>query len=108
TFLIKKFDLKTPGREAIEDVTYDETVSDNKFASMASGILEGLGGKDNVTSLDYCTTRLRLTLEDPSVMNENRIKSAGAVGVMRPGGKNVQVIVGTEVQFVADEMRKLV
>ncbi|NLW14638.1 MAG: PTS transporter subunit EIIC [Erysipelothrix sp.] len=108
TFLIKKFDLKTPGREKLEDVEYTAADSDSKFASMASGILAGLGGKENVDTLDYCTTRLRLTLNDTSVVNENKIKSSGAVGVMNPGGKNVQVIVGTEVQFVADEMKKLI
>ena len=107
-FLIVKFNLKTPGRESAEEVSYDTDKSDSKFANIAAGILAGLGGKDNVEATDYCTTRLRLVLKDTDLVNEGKIKSAGAVGVMKPGGKNVQVIVGTEVQFVADEFKKLV
>lgn len=107
-FLIVKFNLKTPGREDDESVTYDTDSSDSKFTTMATGILEGLGGAGNVGSVDYCTTRLRLVITDTSAINEGKIKSAGAVGVMKPGGNNIQVIVGTEVQFVADELKKLI
>ena len=69
--------------------------------------MEGLGGKDNVASLDNCITRLRLEIRDNTLVNEKKIKSAGVAGVMRPGKTSVQVIVGTKVQFVADEMKKM-
>lgn len=106
-FMIVKFNLKTPGREDHIDVTYESTSSD-KFVNQAEIILQAIGGKENVLSTDYCTTRLRLELEDPSIVDEALVKSTGAAGVVKPGGKSVQVIVGTEVQFVADEFKKLV
>ena len=66
-----------------------------------------LGGKGNVTSLDNCITRLRLEINDYTKIDEKKIKSAGVAGVMRPSKSAVQVIVGTKVQFVADEMKKM-
>jgi glucose-like phosphotransferase system IIB component len=70
-------------------------------------IVNGLGGKANVTSIDNCITRLRLEVKDQTKVDEKKIKSAGVAGVMRPGKTSVQVIVGTKVQFVADEFKKL-
>ena len=69
--------------------------------------MEGLGGKDNITSLDNCITRLRLEIKDYTLIDEKKIKSAGIAGVMRPSKNAIQVIVGTKVQFVADEMKKM-
>lgn len=107
-FLIAKFDLKTPGRE---DVMMDDSVltsSDNKFTQQAEVILNALGGKENVKSVDYCTTRLRLELHNTQDIDEKAIKSTGAAGIVRPGGSSLQVIVGTNVQFVADEFKQLI
>ena len=107
-FAIVKFDLKTPGRED-DDVEAEKkvTLSNDNFTQVASIILEGLGGKENVTSIDNCITRLRLEVKDQALVNEAKIKSAGVSGVIRPGKNSVQVIVGTKVQFVADEFKKL-
>ena len=80
---------------------------DNAFTEVAAIILEGLGGKDNVTSIDNCITRLRLEVKDQALVDEKVIKSAGVSGVIRPGKTSVQVVVGTKVQFVADEFKKL-
>ena len=74
---------------------------------MASVILEGVGGKDNVDSIDNCITRLRLEVKDTTLVDEKKIKSAGVSGVIRPGKTSVQVVVGTKVQFVADEFKRL-
>ena len=74
---------------------------------MASIILEGLGGSANIKSIDNCITRLRLEINDDDKVNEAKIKSSGAAGVIRPGKNNIQVIIGPKVQFVADEMEKL-
>ena len=109
-FAITKFNLKTPGRED-DDVAGDErqsTLSSNDFTKAAQTILEGLGGKDNIKSIDNCITRLRLEIKDSTLIDEKKIKSAGARGVMRPSKTSVQVIIGTQVQFVADELSKLV
>lgn len=107
-FAIVKFDLKTPGREDDDVETEKKAVlSNSDFAEVASIILEGLGGKGNVKSLDNCITRLRLEINDYTQVDEKKIKSAGVAGVMRPSKTAVQVIVGTKVQFVADEMKKM-
>ena len=106
-FMIVKFDLKTPGRE---DDDVDETkveLANNDYTAIAATILEGLGGKDNVVSIDNCITRLRLEVKDNTAVDEKKIKSAGVAGVVRPGKTSVQVIIGTKVQFVADEFKKL-
>ena len=107
-FAITKWDLKTPGRED-EDLEAEKAVklSNNDYTAVAAKILEGLGGKDNVTSIDNCITRLRLEIKDQALVNEKVIKSAGVAGVVRPGKNSVQVIVGTKVQFVADEFKLL-
>ena len=106
-FAIKAFDLKTPGRE---DDSEDETkivLANDDFTTMAAIILEGLGGKENVTSVDNCITRLRLEIRDYTAVDEKKIKSAGISGVIRPSKTAVQVIIGPKVQFVADEFKKL-
>ena len=107
--IIVKFNLKTPGREDDDDIEAEKkiTISNANFAAVAAGILEGLGGKDNITSVDNCITRLRLEIKNYELVNDKKIKAAGAAGVMRPSKTSVQVIIGTQVQFVADEFKKL-
>ena len=106
--MITKLNLKTPGREDDDDEDDSKAVlANNDFTAVAATILEGLGGKDNVVSLDNCITRLRLEIKDYTAVDEKKIKSAGVAGVIRPSQKSVQVIVGTKVQFVADEMAKM-
>lgn len=105
-FAILKFDLKTPGRE--DDEEEEQVVlSNNSFTDVAKIVLEGVGGKENVVSADNCITRLRLEIKDYTLVDEKKIKSAGVAGVIRPGKNSVQVIIGTQVQFVADEFKKL-
>lgn len=105
--VIVKFNMKTPGRED-DDVDEEKVqLSNNDYTAVAKIILEGVGGKDNVTSIDNCITRLRLEIKDYTKVDEKKIKSAGVAGVIRPSKTAVQVIVGTKVQFVADEFKKL-
>ena len=107
-FAIKKWDLKTPGREDddLEAEKKVELASDN-YTAIAAKILEGCGGKENITSIDNCVTRLRLEVKDITAVNDKVIKSAGVAGVIKPGKTSVQVIIGTKVQFVADAFSKL-
>ena len=107
-FAIKKFDLKTPGRED-DDLEAEKKVelASDDYTAIAKQILEGCGGKDNITSIDNCVTRLRLEVKDMTAVNDKAIKAAGVAGVIRPGKTSVQVIVGTKVQFVADAFSKL-
>ena len=108
-FAIKKFDLKTPGREDDDDLEEEKKVqlaSDN-YTEIAKKILAGCGGKGNIVSIDNCVTRLRLEVRDMTAVNDKAIKAAGVAGVIKPGKTSVQVIVGTKVQFVADAFSKL-
>lgn len=108
TFVIKTFNLMTPGREeGEEDLDLDASLGDNKFAALAARIYTGLGGAENVVSIDNCTTRLRLVVKDTAKADQDKIKATGVPGVRVIDKENIQVIVGTEVQFVADEMNKM-
>ena len=123
--LITRFDLKTPGREEEEEPSiqnsgftiHNEGAAEAESAEgetaahiIESGyditaILEGLGGKENITALDNCATRLRVEVKDMGPVNDAILKKAGARGVMRPGKNSVQVIIGTKVQQVAEALR---
>ena len=107
-FAITKFDLKTPGREDDDEAAEAAIeLANNDFTAIATGVLAGIGGKDNVASVDYCATRLRFEIKDYTGVNEKAIKSAGAAGVIRPSKTACQVVIGPKVQFVYDELKKM-
>ncbi|MCD5414288.1 MAG: N-acetylglucosamine-specific PTS transporter subunit IIBC [Clostridiales bacterium] len=108
-YAIKKLDLPTPGRLDEDD---EENVIANKSKSDAlSGValayIEELGGTDNIEEIDACITRLRLTLKDASIVDDRKLKKLGASGVLRVSSKNMQVVLGTRAETVADEMKRL-
>lgn len=108
-FAITKFNLVTPGRED-EDAEAAEaniTLANNDFTAIASGVLSAIGGKENVANVDYCATRLRFEVKDSSSVNEKAVKAAGAAGVIRPSKNACQVVIGPKVQFVYDELKKM-
>ncbi|GMO38813.1 MAG: N-acetylglucosamine-specific PTS transporter subunit IIBC [Termitinemataceae bacterium] len=109
--LITKFNFKTPGREDDEDADESEKKvvlkGSGNFAQIAAICIEGLGGKDNIASVEYCATRLRTEVKDTALVNEKKIKSSGVSGIIRPGKTSVQIVIGTKVQFVADEVNRL-
>ncbi|KGP91379.1 PTS N-acetyl glucosamine transporter subunits IIABC [Pontibacillus chungwhensis BH030062] len=105
-FLIIKLDLKTPGRED-EDMEEEQMETEKgDYDALAYHYIEAIGGMNNIESLDYCTTRLRMQITDQEKVDEKKLKRLGARGVMKMSKKNLQVIVGTTVEFVADAMRK--
>ena len=106
-FAIAKWDLKTPGREDDQEGEMKIEIANDDYTAMAQTILEGLGGKENVTSIDHCITRLRLEVKDRLLVDEKKIKSSGAAGVIRPGKTSVQVVIGPKVQFVYEEFKKI-
>jgi PTS system N-acetylglucosamine-specific IIC component len=111
-FMIMKWDMKTPGRENEDTVPAEEGAAPaggtgGKYADMARTILRGLGGAENLLSIDNCITRLRLEIRDMGKVNESVIRSSGAAGVIRPGKNALQIVVGTTVQFVADELKQM-
>lgn len=110
-FVIKRFNLKTPGREdddGLEAGTdLDPAVKDDIYLATAGKFLTALGGKENITELDNCATRLRMEIADVSKVDEKALKQAGAAGTMKAGGHSVQVIYGLNVQFVKDSMERI-
>ncbi len=108
-FAITKFDLKTPGREDedAEEAEKKVVLANNNYTEVAAAVLKAIGGKENVSSADYCTTRLRFSIKDYTQVDEKAVKAAGAAGVIRPDKNTCQVIIGTKVQFVYDELKKM-
>lgn len=125
-FLIKKFDFKTPGREANEEETKLYTRKDmeerkhreqrdsdknrdhhesvpEKEDTISALILEGLGGKENLSDLDCCATRLRVTVRDSSRVSDTLLKQSGASGVIHKGN-GVQIIYGPRVSVIKSEL----
>ncbi|WP_232696883.1 PTS transporter subunit EIIC [Brevibacillus daliensis] len=109
--VIKKFNLKTPGREDdfMADPSGEEgaVTSASPMKDKAEKVLVNLGGKENVKSVDACITRLRLVVNDDKKVNDAALKQLGAAGVMRLGGGSVQVVFGTQSEALKDEINKL-
>jgi len=108
--LIRALDIKTPGRED-EDVQQEQQMTtfagNDKYENMAIQFIHDMGGKENITAIDNCATRLRLNVKDMEKVKDSALKSHGARGVMKLNKTNLQIIVGTEVEFVADAMKRL-
>jgi N-acetylglucosamine PTS system EIICBA or EIICB component len=114
-FFIRKFNMATPGREpATTDAETDATATvdgglipplPGAASSRASRYIAALGGASNLTLVDACTTRLRLSVADTEKVSEAQLKSIGARGVLKRGATSVQVIIGPEADLIADEIR---
>ncbi len=108
-FLIKKFDLKTPGREEDDVETKLYTKADvlargeSQKGSISEEITKGLGGKNNISDVDCCATRLRCTVKDASLVNDTILKATGASGVIHKGN-GVQVIYGPHVTVIKSDL----
>lgn len=115
-FFIRKFNMATPGREQETPEVANESFSSDGFVAPVGGVasaagtraqryIAALGGAANLSVVDACTTRLRLSVVDAEKVSENTLKSIGARGVLKRGGGNVQVIIGPEADIIADEIR---
>ncbi|GBG97142.1 maltose/glucose-specific PTS transporter subunit IIBC [Lactococcus termiticola] len=115
-FIFKKVilwkNLKTPGRETQLEPEYsDEELSNNGTANSeydAPAILSALGGKENIESLDNCITRLRLILKDGNIVDDAKLMSLGALGVVHLDDTSLQVIIGTKVTTVRNALDQLI
>lgn len=105
-FAIRKFNLKTPGREVEEDEA-DAEVSSGSSNSLPGDILEAMGGKENISHLDACITRLRVSVNDISNVDKNRLKKLGAAGVLEVGN-NVQAIFGPRSETIKGQMKDII
>jgi PTS system maltose and glucose-specific IIC component len=105
-FAITRFNLNTPGRDIDTAVTVEQAVAGvtGKSGYNTPAILAALGGADNITSLDNCITRLRLSVKDMSLVDTNALKANRAIGVVQVNQHNLQVVIGPQVQSVKDEL----
>lgn len=99
-FAIRRWNLLTVGRE---EVTATIDMSDEELSEK---LLPLLGGQGNLKSVSACITRLRLEVNDASIVDEDAIKALGAMGVVKVGGTGVQVILGSKAQYVAEILSK--
>ncbi|MDQ0148438.1 glucose-specific PTS transporter subunit IIBC [Eubacterium multiforme] len=102
--LIRKFNLKTPGRE---DDNEKLSTTNSSEASLASGVLKALGGKENIENLDACITRLRVIVKDVSKVNKDELKALGAAGVMEVGN-NIQAIFGPKSDILKGQIKDII
>lgn len=109
-FLIKRFQLKTPGREDDDDAQDADNLGTSLtgYHGTAEKFIAGLGGKENIIDVDNCATRLRMEIADTSKVDEHALKRAGAAGTIKTGAHSVQVVYGLNVQFVKDAMDDLI
>ncbi|GGB62128.1 N-acetylglucosamine-specific PTS transporter subunit IIBC [Fictibacillus barbaricus] len=106
-FVIKKFDIKTPGREDDSaGITADANEEGNKDG-LAAQYMSALGGKENLIDIDNCVTRLRLKVKDTKEVDEAELKRLGARGVIKLNNTDLQVVVGTQVESLANDLKKL-
>ena len=118
-FMITRLNLKTPGREPDGEETKLYTRKDMEARNGASGasqgsadrvsalILKGLGGKQNLSDVDCCATRLRVTVNDPGLVSEDLLKESGASGIIRKGN-GVQVVYGPQVSVVRSDLEAFI
>ncbi|WNQ13625.1 glucose PTS transporter subunit IIA [Paenibacillus aurantius] len=100
---IRRFRIPTPGRE--EGSQLEEWAGDIPYRSPL--ILQALGGKNNIKTMEACITRLRITLENEKLLDISALKHLGAAGVIRLGGGNIQVVFGTYSELIREEIMKV-
>lgn len=103
-FAIRKFNLKTPGREDKTDASETGAV---EAGELPRNILEALGGQENITHLDACITRLRVSVNDVKNVDKERLKKLGAVGVLEVGN-NIQAIFGPKSDQLKEQIKKVI
>ena len=103
-YIITKFNIMTPGRE--DDVEDEDgipaVISDDKLSST---IVDALGGKINIVSIENCMTRLRVVVDNPNLINEKVLKDTGASGFVRPTKENIQIVYGLKVDQIASDVK---
>lgn len=99
-FLIEKMNLKTPGREDDVEFENEVDVDSNDFDAKAVEIIKLLGGKENIETVNNCFTRLRVVVKDMTLVNDKGFTKTGAVGVIKPSDKDIQIIYGPSVSQV--------
>lgn len=102
-FVIRRFDVKTPGRT---DITV--TADDKTDAELATEIVNLLGGAQNIDSVGACITRLRLEVAERDAVDKDGLNGIGARGVVFVGDNGIQIIFGARAQFIAQTMSGMI
>lgn len=111
SFVIRAFNLKTPGREETDDAVVTSEANSNTdegLEQLATSYIAAIGGTDNLKAIDACITRLRLTVADSARVNDVQCKRLGASGVVKLNKQSIQVIVGAKAESVGDAMKRVV
>lgn len=103
---IRLFNLATPGREAEVEVEGEE--GEIFAGGLADSVLQALGGKDNIVSVDSCITRLRVEVVNVEKVDDNVLKRLGAAGVLKVGKNGVQAVFGSKAQFICNDINQLI
>lgn len=106
-FVIKKYNLPTPGRMAEEESAVLVGLSSGALRDRAAAILKTLGGKPNISALDACITRVRVAVNDAEIVDEAELKKLGATAVLKLPGNNYQIVVGTVADPLVTHMKAL-
>lgn len=107
-YFIKRWNLETPGRESFDLVeSSSQLLKDRNYGEMAKITIDGLGGKNNILSVENCISRLRVDLADPSLVNQEKIREAGCSGIFFPSKNHIHVVFGPHVEFVKNEVDDL-
>src|SRR5690625_1444945 len=103
-FFIQKFNLNTPGREKVEDEGDGKT---REAGELAYNVLEAMGGQENISHLDACITRLRVSVNDIKNVDKKELENLGAAGVLEVGN-NIQAIFGPRSEIIKGQMQDIV
>lgn len=106
-FMISKFNLMTPGREADDEDTEEAKTGPKGNADLAYNILEAMGGQKNISQLDACITRLRVSVIDVQAVNKKELKKLGAAGVLEVGN-NIQAIFGPRSEIIKGQIQDVI
>ena len=103
-YVIVRFKVETPGREE-NLVEGSDVVLPSDMSSVANLIIEGLGGKDNIQTVDNCFTRLRVELKDMAKVDESVIMQSKPAGIIKTGATSIQVIFGPKVEKISNAVK---
>jgi PTS system N-acetylglucosamine-specific IIC component len=104
--MIKALDLPTPGRELAPRGMTASASTDEELMKLAEAYIASLGGAGNISSLDSCITRLRLSVKDGKLVMEEEIRRLGATGIIRPNSTDMQIVVGTKADLIAGAIKR--
>lgn len=106
-YIIKKLNLPTPGRMEDEESAALLGLSNTDLRDRAAEILKAIGGKENISVVDACVTRVRVTVKDANLVDESKLKALGASAVLKMPGNNFQIVVGTMADPLVTHMKAI-